>query len=70
MALGCGMAQGCGIALGCGMAIRCGMAQLAEGASAGCKAGPSSILGSAPQEGSFLNAMRIQDDGPRRMGLG
>ncbi len=40
-------------------------------ASACCKAGPSSILGSAPHGGSSLaerrSAMRIQEDRPRRM---
>ncbi len=40
-------------------------------ASACCKAGPSSILGSAPHGGSSLaeprSAMKIQEDRPRRM---
>jgi hypothetical protein len=64
------------------VALRCGVAlkvrrgfKVRRGsvgsASACCKAGPSSILGSAPHGGSSLaerrSAMRIQEDRPRRM---
>ncbi len=41
------------------------------GGSACCKAGPSSILGSAPQEASFAERRSdedtVQEDGPRQI---
>ncbi len=73
--LGCGVAKiGCGVAqLGCGVAqIGCGVAQLrmrrgsVGSASACCKAGPSSILDSAPHGGSSLAERRSDEDTRRR----
>ncbi len=79
--LGCAVAQsGCGVAhLGCGVArLGCGVAQLGCGVAqfrvrrgsvgsawACCKAGPSSILSSAPH-GGFSLAERRSDEDTRR----
>jgi hypothetical protein len=57
--------------LRCGVAqLGCGVVQSAGNASACCKAGPSSILSSAPHGVSSIaeqEAIRIQEDRPRRM---
>ncbi len=52
------------MALGCGVALRVRRGSVGS-ASACCKAGPSSILGSAPHGGSSL-AERGSDEDTRR----